>query len=121
MGWSVDDQGLGVIFDRSIPAFAPTNWPLPSPRCARRWGIGPSTAWFAIPAAPRSSPRLRRRWICPPNSLDHEREVLRVAGNMSAPTVLFVLERVLAAGTRGRLMMAALGPGFTLSMLPLDA
>lgn len=40
---------------------------------------------------------------------------------MSAPTVLFVLERVLAQGATGRLVMAALGPGFTLSLLPLEA
>lgn len=40
---------------------------------------------------------------------------------MSAPTVLFVLERVLALGATGRLVMAALGPGFTLSLLPLEA
>ena len=56
----------------------------------------------------------------PAGSLDAEREVLREAGNMSAPTVLFVLERVLAQGARGRLMLAALGPGFTLSAIPLD-
>ena len=29
-------------------------------------------------------------------ALDAEREVLRIAGNMSAPTVLFVLERLKA-------------------------
>lgn len=40
---------------------------------------------------------------------------------MSVPTVLFVLERVLAQGATGRLVMAALGPGFTLSLLPLEA
>lgn len=40
---------------------------------------------------------------------------------MSAPTVLFVLERVLAQGATGRLVMAALGPGFTLSLLLLEA
>ena len=50
----------------------------------------------------------------------HMIAVLRDAGNMSAPTVLFVLERVLAQGARGRLMLAALGPGFTLSAIPLD-
>ena len=38
---------------------------------------------------------------------------------MSAPTVLFVLERVLAEGPKGVLMLAALGPGFTVSMLPM--
>ena len=40
---------------------------------------------------------------------------------MSAATVLFVLERVLAAAPRGnRLLMNALGPGFTAGFLVLD-
>ena len=43
-----------------------------------------------------------------------ERAVLREAGNMSAPTVMFVLQKVLATRPTGRLMLAALGPGFTL-------
>ena len=42
-------------------------------------------------------------------------------GNMSAPTALFVLERVLAAGQKGRLVLSALGPGFTASCASLAA
>jgi alkylresorcinol/alkylpyrone synthase len=38
---------------------------------------------------------------------------------MSAPTVLFVLERLLAAGMPERTMLLALGPGFTTSGLTL--
>ncbi len=34
-------------------------------------------------------------------------------GNMSAPTVLFVLERVLKRAPQGRMFLTALGPGFT--------
>jgi alkylresorcinol/alkylpyrone synthase len=39
---------------------------------------------------------------------------------MSAPTVFFVLERVLSAGAAGRLVTAALGPGFTASFVSLE-
>ena len=56
----------------------------------------------------------------PAGTLDAERAVLRAAGNMSAPTVLFVLERVLARRPSGRLLLTALGPGFTLSAIALD-
>jgi alkylresorcinol/alkylpyrone synthase len=52
-------------------------------------------------------------------ALDHEREVLRQYGNMSAPTVLFVLERLVAAGLPQRTVLTALGPGFTCSALSL--
>jgi alkylresorcinol/alkylpyrone synthase len=41
--------------------------------------------------------------------------VLADYGNMSAPTALFVFERVLNAGIPERAMMMALGPGLTLS------
>ena len=38
---------------------------------------------------------------------------------MSAPTVLFVLERLMAAGLPKRTVLTALGPGFTCSCLSL--
>jgi alkylresorcinol/alkylpyrone synthase len=52
-------------------------------------------------------------------ALDHEREVLRECGNMSAPTVLFILERVIRAGMPARVVLTALGPGFTASCASL--
>src|SRR6185437_16421599 len=52
-------------------------------------------------------------------SLDHERQVIADYGNMSAPTVLFILERALAGGLPPRSLMTALGPGFTASCVSL--
>ena len=40
---------------------------------------------------------------------------------MSAPRVLFVLDRMLKRGLRGQAMLAALGPGFTASFLGVEA
>ena len=54
-------------------------------------------------------------------ALDHERAVLRDYGNMSAPTVFFVLEKVLQQGMPDRVAMTALGPGFTPSGITLRA
>ena len=53
--------------------------------------------------------------------LNLEREVLRDYGNMSAPTVLFVLERLLERGLPGKVMMTAFGPGFTCAGMMLEA
>ena len=44
---------------------------------------------------------------------------MRDFGNMSSPTVLFVLERILAQGFSGTALLAALGPGFTASFATL--
>ena len=56
-----------------------------------------------------------------PGALGPAREVLRNYGNMSAVTVLFVLERMLQAGLSGRYLMSALGPGFTAAFQLLEA
>ncbi len=121
MGWDVDDTGLGVVFDRSIPAFVAEHF-------------GAATAG-ALAAADLTPARIDR-YVCHPGgakviaaieeamdlaagSLDAERRVLRQCGNMSAPTVIFVLRAVLDAGTTGQMMACALGPGFTASYLPL--
>lgn len=54
-----------------------------------------------------------------PGSLDVERDVLKDHGNMSAPTVLFVLERLLEKAKPGTYLMSALGPGFTAVAVPV--
>jgi alkylresorcinol/alkylpyrone synthase len=121
MGWQVDPVGFGVIFDQSIPAFTYER-------------LGP-----AMDAILEGQGRLRRdigRFVChpggrqvveaiegalglEPRSLDHEREILRLYGNMSAPTALFVLERALRAGLPECALLVALGPGFTVSTATL--
>ena len=53
--------------------------------------------------------------------LTEARSVLRDYGNMSAVTVLFVLERMRRAGLKGRYLMTALGPGFTVGFQILEA
>jgi alkylresorcinol/alkylpyrone synthase len=52
-------------------------------------------------------------------ALDHERSILQEYGNISAPTVLFVLERLAKARLPHRTVLMALGPGFTCSCLSL--
>ena len=54
-------------------------------------------------------------------ALADERAVLATCGNMSSPTVLFVLDRVLGRGAPPRAVLTALGPGFTASCVSLKA
>jgi alkylresorcinol/alkylpyrone synthase len=118
MGWSVDDFGLGVIFDRAIPPFAEANiYPAIS-------GIlAPSGLSFAdidrFACHPGGAKVITA--LEPALSLDHERSVLADYGNMSAPTALFVLERLVRAGLPPRTLLTAMGPGFTASCVSLQA
>ena len=56
----------------------------------------------------------------PPPGLTEARGVLRDFGNMSASTVLFVLDRFRERRKKGRSLLGALGPGFTAGFTILE-
>ena len=53
-------------------------------------------------------------------ALDSARTVLREHGNMSSPTVLFVLAEALKGRPRGRGLVSATGPGFSAEHLLVE-
>ena len=121
MGWDADDLGLGVIFDRSIPAFLTEHLPAALDACLNVMASDRVMVdrFVCHPGGAKVVEAIEASLGLPDGSLDIERDVLRAYGNMSAPTVLFVLERVLRGGAEGTLVLSALGPGFTLSTLTM--
>lgn len=116
MGWEVDETGLGVVFDRSIPAFATAELAA----AVEAAEVGRVDRWVLHPGGEKVLQAAEAALGLPAGAFAAERAVLREHGNMSAPTALYVLERALAEGARGRLALMALGPGFTCSILPLS-
>jgi alkylresorcinol/alkylpyrone synthase len=123
MGWSVDAQGFGVIFDRSIPSFAAANLRggMETMLGAMGLGFGDVARFVCHPGGAKVIEAIELALDLGQGALGAEREVLADHGNMSAPTALFVLERVLRAEPSGRLVVTALGPGFTASCVSLAA
>lgn len=121
MGWDVEDPGLGVIFDRAIPPFVEDNMAKAVEQILARIGTDRRSVerYTCHPGGAKVVAALEQSLKLDEGALDHERAVLRDFGNMSAPTVLFVLERLLAAGMPERTLLLALGPGFTTSGLSL--
>ncbi len=121
MGWSVDNSGLGVIFDRAIPPFAEANIAPAISHILARGGLTLTDIdrFGCHPGGAKVITALERALALEQGSLDHERAVLEEYGNMSAPTALFVLERLVAAGLPPRTLMTAMGPGFTASCVSL--
>lgn len=121
MGWDVDDTGLGVVFDRAIPGFIDDHLEEAAERalatCGR--GAGEVDRFVCHPGGAKVVSAIERALHLEQGSLDVERDVLRKAGNMSAPTMLFVLDQVLKSGRTGRMMTMALGPGFTGAFVPI--
>jgi alkylresorcinol/alkylpyrone synthase len=121
MGWEVDDIGLGVIFDRSIPEFVTKEFAGAVVGAKTAAGIAKVDRYVCHPGGAKVVDAIESALHLPQGSLVEERETLREAGNMSAPTVMFVMEKVLASDASGQMMACALGPGFTASFVPFEA
>lgn len=121
MGWSVDPQGFGVIFDRAIPPFAERHIApaITGILCRAGLGFADVDRFACHPGGAKVVTALERALSLQQGSLDHEREILAEYGNMSAPTALFVLERLNQAGLPSRTLLTAMGPGFTVSCVGL--
>ena len=123
MGWKVDPTGFGVIFDRAIPPFAQENLrPAMDALLARQHlSVAAVDRFICHPGGTKVVEALESALSLGQGSLDHERDVLADHGNMSAPTVLHVLDRARRAGLPHTSIVTALGPGFTVSTVSLAA
>jgi alkylresorcinol/alkylpyrone synthase len=121
MGWNVDPQGLGVIFDRAIPPFVKEHIaPAIAGILARAdLGLADVDRFACHPGGSKVLTALERALSLEQGALDHERTVLADYGNMSAPTALFVLQRLIQSGLPSRTLLTAMGPGFTASCVAL--
>ncbi len=120
MGWDVDETGFGVVFDRAIPTFVTEEFEAAATGALKAANLDPGQIdrFVCHPGGAKVVEAIEGALHLEQGSLDAERETLRQAGNMSAPTVLFVMKSVLDSGRRGQMMACALGPGFTASFLP---
>jgi len=121
MGWKIDDTGFGIILEQSLPPFAEANIKPAVAGILERAGLAiPDIDRFIChPGGTKVLQALETAFSLEPGSLDIEREVIGDYGNMSSPTVLFVLERAILAGLPSRSAMIAMGPGFTASCITL--
>ena len=123
MGWDVEDPGLAVVFDRAIPPFVEAGLAQAVDEICASMGVDRKhiDRFCCHPGGVKVIDAIETALDLNQGELNLEREVLRDYGNMSAPTVLFVLERLLERGLPERVMMTAFGPGFTCGAMLLEA
>ncbi len=116
MGWTVRETGLEVRFARSIPAIVREHVP---PVVAAALAEHELTRdrvadWVLHPGGAKVLAAYEEALGLTPRELEHALAVLRDHGNMSSPTVMFVLERWMqsAAPSGGPALLMSLGPGF---------
>ncbi len=123
MGWDIEDPGLAVVFDRAIPPFIERELAAAVDAMLRDLDLDRDSIdrFCCHPGGVKVIDAIETALRLPQGELNLEREVLRDYGNMSAPTVLFVLDRLIERGLPERVLMTAFGPGFTCAGLLLEA
>jgi alkylresorcinol/alkylpyrone synthase len=116
MGWGIGDTGYDLVLARDIPVFVNSHF---APACDTFLaGQGLAKSDMAQPACHPGGGRVvdaLAEYFG--EDLAATRSILRDHGNMSSPTVLFVLEALLAEGAITKpTLLTALGPGFVGAM-----
>jgi alkylresorcinol/alkylpyrone synthase len=121
MGWSVDPEGFGVIFRRTIPDFVLShlNQAMVQILTSMNLTLADVDRFICHPGGAKVVNALENALALDQGTLASERQVIADYGNMSSPTILFVLEQALAKGLPPRSLLTALGPGFTASCVAL--
>lgn len=127
MGWEVAADGLRAIFSRDIPALVESRFRGVLDEYLAQSGLTMADVDRVLPhpGGVKVLDALQRAFDLPAGALDDSRAVLREYGNMSAATVMFVLERALTRGSLRdgrwtRALATALGPGFTAAFVTLE-
>jgi alkylresorcinol/alkylpyrone synthase len=122
MGWRVEDPGLAVVFDRAIPPFVEAELAGAVDSMLEDIGVDRSEIdrFCCHPGGVKVIDAIESALELSAGTLDLERDVLNDCGNMSAPTVLFVLDRLIARGLPQRTMLTSFGPGFTCAGMLLE-
>ena len=122
MGWDIGETGFDLVLARDIPTFVAKDF---TPFCDQflsEHGLEKSN--MAEPACHPGGGRVVEAledYFAPElPGIPATREVLKHHGNMSSPTVLFVLEKLLEDNPQKPVLMTALGPGFTSVLGILD-
>jgi alkylresorcinol/alkylpyrone synthase len=124
MGWDVAEDGLKAIFSRDIPRLVTTELAPVVRDFLTRNGmtLGDIARFVCHPGGPKVIDAYEAVFGPGFPGAAEARQSLRDYGNMSAVSVMFVLERMLAEDERqrGRLLLTALGPGFSAGFVMLD-
>ena len=118
MGWEVEDDGLRVVFSRSIPSIVLEHVrpSLESFLASHQLALGDVRHIVAHPGGAKVLHAYSQGLGLDTAALSHARDILYRFGNMSSPSCLFVLERFLEAGDIAageHAVVMALGPGFS--------
>jgi len=122
MGWDVTDDGLRVIFSQDIPTIVRKDMrQVVDKFLASQHLTKENIAEFMChPGGAKVIDAIEAALDLPAGRLHYARDILRDYGNMSAATVMFVLEAGLKSPRSGYTLLSSFGPGFTAGLVLLQ-
>ena len=123
MGWDVTRDGFKAIFSRDIPELVTTKLHdiVVAFLAEHDLTLAEIDSFVCHPGGAKVLDALEVAFELEAGSLGAARDVLREYGNMSAATVMFVLERAIGDSVPWRrALVSALGPGFTAGFTLLE-
>jgi predicted naringenin-chalcone synthase len=113
MGWTVGDQGFEMTLSRKVPGLIARHVRPWLEAWLRDHGLSPDAVatWAAHPGGPKILSAVEEGLGLPPEALVVSRAVFADHGNMSSPTILFILDRLRRAAAPRPCVALGFGPG----------
>lgn len=122
MGWEILDDGFKAIFSKDIPHIVSSKVRANIEELLTKYSLSISDLKHYVihPGGPKVLNEYESSMGLPVGEFSHSRKVLREYGNMSSPTVLYVLKEFLQEQNyceEDYGIISALGPGFSSELL----
>jgi alkylresorcinol/alkylpyrone synthase len=122
MGWDVKDDGFGIVLSPELPALMRKTLAdvVDHFLDCNDMALADFKGFLFHPGGRKVLETAESVLGLERSQFEHSWAVLREFGNMSSATVLFILDRAIRSGARGRHLLAAFGPGFSAYFAALD-
>lgn len=113
MTWTVGDYGFEMTLSKQVPALIATYLRPWLERWLGKHGVGFEQvgSWAVHPGGPRIIDAVEKSLHLGPDATQAARMVLAEHGNMSSPTLLFILDRLRSQGALRPCVALGFGPG----------
>lgn len=118
MTWRIGDHGFRMTLSARVPELIQTHlrpW-LEAWLAGHGLDLGDVRSWAVHPGGPRILDAVEGALDLDPEQNAVARSVLQECGNMSSPTILFILDRMRRAGAVGPCVALAFGPGLAVEV-----
>lgn len=122
MVWFAGDHGLQLRLSQGLPSTLGEHLPEIVAGFLQAGGMSMRDVdhWLVHPGGPQILDSVERSLGLANDALDASRSVLRRYGNMSSPTIFFIMRDVFDSGSVGSAVVMAFGPGLTIELALLQ-